>query len=146
EHLEWQLLLVVKNPKEEAIGKIIIGNLDENGYLIGPLDELAASQNIPLAEAERILAVIQGFEPPGVGSRNLRECLLLQLENRTGPLAQKAYQVILDHFEDMEKKRYPPILKALGCTTEELREVLSYISTLEPKPGRSFEADETKYV
>ncbi len=146
EHLEWQLLLVVKDEKQEALGKVIIGNLDENGYLTDSLEDIAESQKAPLEEVQKMLLLIQGFEPPGVGARDLRECLLLQLENKTGETARKAYQVVKDHFEDMEKKRYPLILKALDITTEQLREVLSFIGTLEPKPGRSFEADETKYV
>ena len=81
-----------------------------------------------------------------MGARNLRECLLLQLENKTGETARKAYQLIHDHFEDMEKRRYPAITKALGCTEEQLREVLAFIASLEPKPGRSFQEGDTKYI
>ncbi|HJT24525.1 MAG TPA: RNA polymerase factor sigma-54, partial [bacterium] len=146
ESLEWQLLLVAKDEREKSLGKVLIGNLDENGYLIDPLEEMAASQNVPPQEMERILHLIQTFEPVGVGARNLRECLLLQLENKTGEAARKAYQLVHDYFEDMEKRRYPVITKALECSDEQLREVLAFIATLEPKPGRSFQEGDTKYI
>ena len=146
ETLEWQLLLVAKDDLEKNLGKVIIGNLDDNGYLTGKIEDIAASQEVPPQEVERVLGLIQTFEPSGVGARNLRECLLLQLENKTGELARKSYQVVHDHFEDMEKRKYPVITKALGLTDEQLREILTFVATLEPKPGRSFQENETKYV
>src|SRR5579871_5421907 len=105
ESLEWQLLLVAKDEQEKSLGKVLIGNLDENGYLTDPLEEIAASQSTTPQELERVLHLIQTFDPTGVGARNLRECLLLQLENKTGETARKAYQLVHDHFEDMEKRR-----------------------------------------
>jgi RNA polymerase sigma-54 factor len=146
ESLDWQFSLVAKDEKERAIGKILIGNLDENGYLTDKVDEIASSQGVTPHEVERVLSILQGFDPPGVAARNLRECLLLQLENKTGEIARRAYQVIHDHFEDMEKRRFAVITKALGCTDEELREVMALVGTLEPKPGRSFQESDTKYV
>lgn len=146
ESLEWQLSLVSKDEKETALGKLLIGNLDENGYLTDKLDEIAQAQGIDPHEVERVLAILQTFEPAGVAARNLRECLLLQLENKTGETARRAYQVIHDHFEDMEKRRFQVITKALACTDEQLREAMSLVGTLEPKPGRSFQESDTKYV
>lgn len=146
EHLEWQLLLLAKNEKEKALGKVLIGNIDDNGYLTDKLDEIAASQKVTLQEMEKVLQLIQTFEPAGVGARSLQECLLLQLENKVGEMPRKAYQLVLDHFEDMEKRRYPAITKALDCTSDQLREILSFVSSLEPKPGRSFQDSETKYI
>ncbi len=146
ESLEWQLLLVAKDEREKALGKVLIGNLDENGYLTDPLEEIAAAQNVTPQEMEKALHLIQTFDPTGVGARNLRECLLIQLENKTGETARKASQLVQDHFEDMEKRRYPAILKALECTDEQLREILAFIASLEPKPGRSFQENETKYI
>ncbi len=146
EHLEWQFHMVAKNEQEVALGREIIGNLDDNGYLSGKLEDIAKLQGVTLAEAERVLGLIQGLDPIGVGARDLRECLLLQLEHCNGPVAQRAYQVVYHHFEDMEKRRYPVILKGLGCDEDQLREVLAFIANLEPKPGRSFETVDTKYV
>jgi RNA polymerase sigma-54 factor len=146
DNLEWQLMMATPDEQQQVLGKVIIGNLDENGYLTCPLEDIAESQNVSLSQVEKILSLIQTFDPAGVGARNLRECLLLQLENQRGEMALKAFQVVDQCFEDMEKRKYPPILKALGCTPEQLREILRFISTLEPKPGRSFEPDDTKYI
>jgi RNA polymerase sigma-54 factor len=146
ESLEWQLLLVAKDDQEKNLGKVIIGNLDENGYMTDKIEEIAASQKVAPQEIEKVLGLIQTFEPPGVGARDLRECLLLQLDNKTGELARRAHRVVRDHFEDMEKRRYAVITKDLGCDNGQLREVLAFIATLEPKPGRSFQENETKYI
>jgi RNA polymerase sigma-54 factor len=146
DHLEWQLLLVATSEREKALGKVLIGNLDESGYLTDTVAHIAGNQGVSVAEAEHVLGIIQGFEPTGVGARDLRECLLLQLETKTGELAAKAYQVVSNHFEDMEKRRYANITKALNYGTEELRQILAFISNLEPKPGRSFQDSDTKYI
>ncbi len=146
EHLDWQLLLAAKNETETKLGKVLIGNLDENGYLTDPLEEMAKNQGVTVQELEKSLQLIQTFDPPGVGARNLRECLLLQLENRKGELARKAYRVVAEHFEDVEKRRFPVIQKKLEITADEIRDVLSLIATLEPKPGRAFQENNTKYV
>jgi RNA polymerase sigma-54 factor len=144
--LEWQLLLLASDEEQQVIGKMLIGNLDENGYLTDSLENIASSQKIPLDKLEKSLELIQSLEPTGVGARNLRECLLLQLENKVGETALKAYRVIHDFFEDLEKRRYPSLAKALDCLEEELRPVLDFISTLDPKPGRAFVSEETKYI
>lgn len=146
DHLEWQLLMAVADEKQRALGKVIIGNMDENGYLTDPLEEIAAAQGLPVREIEKILNLLQTFDPTGVGARTLQECLLLQLENKTGPTARLAYQVVRDHFGDMEKRKYGVITKALGIQDEQLRQVLSFVATLEPKPGRSFQDNDTKYI
>ena len=146
EHLDWQLVLAAKDELQTKLGKVLIGNLDENGYLTDPLEEMAKAQGVAVQELERALQLVQSFDPPGVGARNLRECLLLQLEGRKGDLARKAYRVVAEHFEDVEKRRYPLIQKKLEISAEELREVLALIATLEPKPGRSFQENNTKYV
>ena len=146
EHLDWQLLLAAKNETETKLGKVLIGNLDENGYLTDPLEEMAKIQGVTVQELEKSLQLIQTFDPPGVGARNLRECLLLQLENRKGELARKAYRMVAEHFEDVEKRRFPLIQKKLEITADEIRDILSLIATLEPKPGRSFQENNTKYV
>jgi RNA polymerase sigma-54 factor len=146
EHLEWQMLLVVDNEKERALAKVIIGNLDENGYLTDKIEDIARSQGVTFQQVEKVLGLIQTFEPTGVGARDLRECLLLQLENRTGETAKRAYWLVADHFEDMEKRRFAAILKALSCTEDQLREAMGLIASLEPKPGRSFQENETKYI
>ncbi len=138
EHLEWQLSLTSLSEEERTLGKVLIGHIDENGYLSTPLDEVARRQEIPLPQLEKVLRVLQSFEPTGVGARNLRECLLLQLETRKGEVARLAHEVVLRNFEDLEKRRFQVIQKTLGCDGERFREVLGLLFSLEPKPGRSF--------
>ncbi|HET9869358.1 MAG TPA: RNA polymerase factor sigma-54, partial [bacterium] len=146
EHLEWQLLLAAKTEEEKRLGRVLIGNLDDNGYLTDPLEELARAQGVAPHDLERVLQLIQTFDPPGVGARTLKECLLLQLENRTGEAARKAYRLVAEHFEDVEKRRYPVIQKKMELGADELRALLAFVATLEPKPGRSFQENNTKYV
>ena len=89
ESLEWQLLMVAIDEKEKALGQVVIGNLDENGFLTCKVDDIAASQKVPIEEVEKVLNLIQSFEPAGVGARDLKECLLLQLENKMGKSPKK---------------------------------------------------------
>lgn len=146
EHLEWQLSLASLSEEEKVLGRILIGHIDENGYLSAPLEEVARRQGAPLARAEKVLRVLQTFEPTGVGARNLRECLLLQLEVRKGELARLAHEVVLRHFEDLEKRRFPPIQRALACDAVRFKEILGLLFSLEPKPGRSFGAERAQAV
>ncbi len=146
ESLEWQLLLVTQGDEELSLGKLLIGNLDENGYLTDTLENISITQGIPLDKLEKSLETIQSFEPTGVGARNLRECLLLQLESKVGEIARKAYRVVHDFFDDLEKRRYSTLAKGLECAEEELRPILDFIATLDPKPGRAFQSEDTKYI
>lgn len=157
EHLLWQLSLSGLSDKEKAIGRLIIGNLDDDGYLRISLDEVVAGTECSVQEAESVLRDIQTFDPTGVGARDLAECLLLQLGHlgrspigalgaRPGALKGAVVEgVILHHLKDLEKKQYSKIAKALGVTVEEVFEATKLIGELEPKPGRPF-ANAQNYV
>ena len=137
DHLLWQLGLMSLTPAEKGIGEAIIGNLDENGYLSGSLDEIAAATGAEPGLAEKVLRVVQGFDPPGVAARNLKECLLIQ----AGQLDLRNSIVegmINHHLEDLERKRYAVIAKALNVPLEEVLHGARIIEGLEPKPGRPF--------
>ena len=129
---------------EQAIAMIIIGNLDDSGYLQRDLtamvDDLAFTQNIQTTreEIEKVLQVVQELDPPGVAARNLQECLLLQLKRleRT-PAVQFAIHIIDRYFEEFIKKHYDKILKRSHASEEELREAMNVILQLNPKPGNS---------
>ncbi|MGH7255261.1 MAG: RNA polymerase factor sigma-54, partial [Nitrospirales bacterium] len=126
EHLLWQLGLANVSGDEKSIGRIIIGNLDEDGYLRTPVSEIAADAGVPEETVESVLRQIQSFDPAGVGARNLRECLLIQLgyldrgpigpsQDRRGRLKGSLVEAIVaDHLQDLEKKQYPRIAKALS--------------------------------
>jgi RNA polymerase sigma-54 factor len=146
DHLLWQLHLSTSDPGLVKGGEEIIGNLDDDGYLRATLDELAQQSGVPLREMERALALVQDFDPLGIGARDLRECLLIQVRqlDLEGTLVEK---IIQDHLGDLEKRKYPNIAKALNVTPQEVMEASqTIIHELEPKPGRPYLTADTNYV
>lgn len=142
EHLEEQLsTLDVQEPIQRAI-RFLIGCLDEDGYLRENPEELAARQGFTGEEWRLGLKLLQSFDPPGVGARDLQECLLLQLQWRKGLLAEKAYLLVKEHFQDLAARRFANLEKAMNLSVEELKEILHLIASLEPKPGRAFGGEE----
>ncbi len=137
DHLLWQVALSPLDKIEQEIGKSIIGNLDEDGYLRIPLEELAAESGMPFAQATHVLKIIQAFDPVGVAARDLRECLLAQIE-QLGLGGTLAEAIIQKHLSDLERKRYPAIAKALGVSVDAVLHATKVIEGLEPKPGRPF--------
>ncbi len=146
DHLSWQLHLSTSEPALVAGGEWIIGNLDDDGYLRATLEELAQESGVALADLERALALIQSFDPTGVGARDLRECLLLQV--RSLDLQDTLVErIVQDHLPDLEKRKYPNIAKALNVTPQEVMEASQIIiHELEPKPGRPYLPTDTNYV
>lgn len=137
DHLVWQLALAPLDRAEQEIGRSIIGNLDEDGYLRTSLEELATAAGVSLAQATQVLKVIQGFDPVGVAARDLSECLLAQIEHLG--LGGSLVEAIIRHYlSDLEHKRYPAIAKALGVPLDTVLHAIKIIEGLEPKPGRPF--------
>ena len=150
EILSQQVSLRIKNDKQLIIANHIIGNLDDSGYLRRELfnlvDDLAFSHNIHATEQEieMVLEIIQGLEPLGVGARNLRECLLIQIRKKRTTVQTKTAEVILDRFfEEFTKKHYSKITNKLDITEHDVKEALEEIVKLNPKPGNSL-IDTTK--
>lgn len=121
----------------------IIYSIDKAGYLASPLEEIMQSleKPIPIEEVKEALKIIQLLEPPGVGARNLQECLLLQLDKRD-PNYQLTKELLLNHLEDIEMKKYPLIAKKTGQSLDLIKKQVEFIRTLNPKPGFVF-CDET---
>ncbi|HIC86449.1 MAG TPA: RNA polymerase factor sigma-54 [Desulfobacterales bacterium] len=144
-HLTWQLNMSHLDEAQRELGNYIIGNINEDGYLEVSVEELAKSSGHSVEEVEEVLKFIQEFDPVGVGARDTRECLLIQIkfQNLRGTLVEKLVQ---DHLQDLEHKRYDKIAKALNVDMEEIQRAVSIIQALEPKPGRSYSADETIYI
>ncbi len=143
--LRTQLGMRNIDEKEKQIALFIIGNLDDSGYLRRDLtalvDDLAFTQNIMSdeEEVERVLKIIQSFDPPGVGARDLQECLLIQL-NKTDmedEATKVAKQILERFFNEFTKKHYSKIIKRLEITEEQLKEAINVILELNPKPGNS---------
>ena len=144
EKLISQISLRIKNEKQLNIAEQIIGNLDESGYLRRELfnivDDLAFSQNILTSEeeVEQVLLEVQELDPPGVGARDLQECLLIQLRKKKTTIATKTAEAILEKcFESFKKKHYNKIEQKLDIDTKAIKEAMAEIVKLNPKPGNS---------
>lgn len=130
--------------QEKQIAEYLIGNIDDDGYirrdLIAIVDDLAFTQNIFVEEEklEEILKIIQDLDPPGVGARNLRECLLIQLKRKQNTAGIRlAYEILDKHFDEFTKKHYNRLLERLEIDEDYLKEAIDVISHLNPKPGNS---------
>ncbi|MCM8784025.1 MAG: RNA polymerase factor sigma-54 [Candidatus Omnitrophica bacterium] len=145
EDLLHQLRINDISEEEYIVGETIIGNIDEDGYLSVPLEEIAKDVNKEITEVEKILSLIQTFYPPGVGARDLRECLLLQLK-RKNETETLAFKIVENHFLELETKKYDKIIKELGITSEELKNAAQHIAKLDPKPGRAISSKPPIYV
>lgn len=141
EQLSWRNI----NEQQELLAKTIIGNLDDDGYLRREVenisDDLAFSQNIMASpeELEEALKVVQQLDPAGVGARNLRECLMLQLsrKDKSYPSVRIAFEILDKYFESFTKKHYDRITKRMDIEDEDLKVAISEIVKLNPKPGNS---------
>lgn len=144
-HLLWQLRTLDLSDREQDIAVQIIGNLDRNGYLECPMDELCAMCGCDEAIVEEVLSVVQSLDPAGVGARDLRECLLIQL-NQRGMDGTLAWQVVDKHLAEIESRKFDSIAKSLGVAVEEVYNAIRYIQTLEPRPGRPFIDESPIYI
>ncbi|MFO1476877.1 MAG: RNA polymerase factor sigma-54 [Verrucomicrobiota bacterium] len=127
------------------VAELIIGNIDDYGYLKATVEELGATTGLPPEKILDVLKVIQTFDPPGVGARDLRECLLFQME-RAGQQETLEYRIVRDFMEALGKRRIPEIARGTGCEVDEVQEALERIARLEPRPGRAFLPDNDQYV
>jgi RNA polymerase sigma-54 factor len=133
------------NDDQRAIAELIIGNIDDYGYLKATVDELAAFNNLPVEKIAEVIKVIQTFDPPGVGATDLRQCLMLQLE-RAGRQETLEYLIVRDYMEALGKRRIPEIARGTGHDVDEVQESLAKIARLEPRPGRAYLPDTDQYV
>jgi len=145
DHLIWQLRLSKITDSEGTIGLYIIQNLDENGYLALPAEEICAATGGSPEEFEAILKRILFFDPVGVAARDLRECLLAQLEN-LGLGDSLAARIVSDQLNHLESRRYEKMSRELGVSIDEIAAAAHLIASLEPKPSRGFEQDEIRTV
>jgi len=146
DHLMWQLRLSASDPAILRAGEVIIGNLDDDGYLRASLEDMMRDAEAGIRDLERALAVIQSCEPLGVGARDLRECLLLQVRGRgfEGTIVEK---IVRDHLADLEKRKYQHIAKVLSVTQQDVMDAARIIiHELEPKPGSPYAVNDTHYV
>ena len=145
DHLSWQLSLQTDDPATRDIGEAIIGNLDDDGYLVASLDELAAMGPWPVEDVERVLVMVQGFDPIGVAARDLQESLLLQLRH-LGLDNSPAERIVTEHLRALQNHQIPEISRKLAMPIEELKTHIEIIRHLDPKPGSRFNPSQSQYV
>ena len=144
-HLLWQLNLSEVSDAFKELGVHIIGDLDEDGYLTAPVEEIAQATGHSVDQVTEVLRVVQNFDPVGVAARSIQECLLIQANflNLGGTTVEK---ILLDHMDKLENKRYDLIAKALSIPLTEIIAAMEVITSFEPKPGSKYSDEETIYI
>lgn len=146
DYLMWQLrLTITPNDDVQRAAEAIIGNLNEDGFIDGSLEEIAASGPWPLEVVQQAVELVQQFDPTGVAARDLRECLLLQLKAH-GYGDRLACRMIREHFHELQNHKLPEVARKLGVPVEAVSTELKLIRQLEPKPGRRYAPPETQYI
>ncbi len=145
DHLIWQLRFSDADDEIREIGEIVIGNIDENGYLRVTDEEIAQTAGAEMEKVKAAVDIIQGFDPPGIAARDLQECLLLQLKamDLQGSLVE---QIVLNNMADVEKKRYQQIAKHYTVSLDTVMAAIKVIEGLEPKPARNFSTQTPTYI
>ena len=148
DHLLWQLNLQMQGGEHESlreIGAAIIGNLDDDGYLVASVEEIAAMGEWPVTDVEKALQHIQTFDPHGVAARDLGECLWLQLKF-LGLEGTPTEKIVTEHLRLLQNHQVPEIARRLGMPIEDLKEHIEIIRNLDPKPGSRYNPQQSQYV
>ena len=146
DHLLWQLSMQTDDPKMREIGEAIIGNLDDDGYLVATVEELSAMGPWPTEDVEKALRLVQSFDPIGVASRDLQECLLLQLRNIDGMTGSPAERIVTEHMRLLQNHQVPELARKLGTSIDDLKQHIELIRHLDPKPGSRYNPSQSQYV
>jgi RNA polymerase sigma-54 factor len=145
DHLHWQLSLSTDQPLPREIGDAIIGNLNDDGYLVASIEEIAQMGDWDVADVERVLALIQEFDPVGVAARDLQECLTLQLSHLS-LLGTPTEQIVTEHLRLLQNHQLPELARRLNMSLDELKPHIEIIRQLDPKPGSRFNPAPSQYV
>ena len=138
EHLSAQLRIALLEPKVRLAAEALLGNMDSRGFYDLPPKDLGVRLGLAAKDVKEAVAVIRGFTPPGVGAVDIRDSLLIQLEHR-GLAGSVEHRIVSDHLEDLARKRYPQIARALGTSIERISEAAEAIGRLTPNPGGDFD-------
>jgi len=145
QHLLEQVASTDMSDDDRRIAEVLIGNVDDRGFLQAGPEEISNSTGMDPADLQRVLEIVQTFHPVGVAARDLRECLLIQLK-RLGKEQSLEYRIVDRHIEDLGKRRFPEIARRCGTTAEQVQRAANFIATLDPKPGQIFTSDPNNYV
>ena len=145
DHMMWQLSLVTDDELVRNIGAAIVGNLNDDGYLAASIDEIVAMGDWSESEVERVLKVVQAFDPIGVAARDLRECLLLQLRH-LGLDDMLTATIVRDHIGFLQRHKLPELARCLMMSLDDVKEHVEIIRHLDPKPGLRYNPSQSQYV
>jgi RNA polymerase sigma-54 factor len=145
DHLLWQLSMQTNDPSLRTIGEAIIGNLDDDGYLVATVDELSSMGPWSTADVEEALKLVQSFDPIGVAARDLQESLLLQLRH-LGLSGSPAERIVTEYMRLLQNHQIPELAKKLGTSIDELKQHIELIQHLDPKPGSRYNPSQSQYV
>src|SRR5256884_274434 len=145
QNLIGQLNQTVLSAGDRKAAELIIGNIDDNGFLQSTPEEMALTSGIPREDFEKMLALIQTFYPAGVAARDLRECLLFQLRRQEKKNTLE-YKIVSEHMEDLGRRRFPEIARRMGISVEDVQKAANNIARLNPRPGQVFAAAPQNYV
>jgi RNA polymerase sigma-54 factor len=145
QNLIGQLNQSVLSASDRKAAELVIGNIDDNGFLQSTPEEMALNSGIPREDFEKMLALIQSFYPAGVGARDLRECLLIQLQRQEKENTLE-YKIVSEHMEDLGRRRFPEIARRMGASVEDVQKAAGNIARLNPRPGQVFAAAPQNYV
>jgi RNA polymerase sigma-54 factor len=145
QHLLEQLNTADIIGADREAAELIIGNIDELGFLSISVEEIAATSGQPVERLQSMLDLVQTFHPVGVGARDLRDCLLIQLR-RLGKEQSVEYQIVSQYLDELGKKKFPDIARKLGVTVDQVQQSANFIATLDPKPGQIFSPEPNSYV
>ncbi len=145
DHLLWQLSMQSSDGSAREIGEAIIGNLDDDGYLVATVEELSRMGPWPVEQVEATLALVQRFDPIGVAARDLQECLLLQLRH-LGLAGSQAEVIVSQHLRLLQNHQVPELARKVGVTIEDLKQHIEIIQRLDPKPGSRYNPSQSQYV
>jgi len=145
QNLIAQLNQTVLSADDRKTAELIVGNIDDDGFLQSTTEEMALNSGIPQHEFERVLGLIQTFYPAGVGARDLGECLLIQLQ-RQGKEHSLEHRIVAEHMDDLARHRFPEIARRMAISVEEVQKAADNIARLNPRPGQVFAAAPQNYV
>lgn len=145
DHLMWQIKLYGFNEEEEVAASILASYIEDDGYLKTSFEVIAENEEVSAQDIEEILPFIQEFDPPGVGARDLKECLLIQAKHLEEDTHDLVF-LINNHIKDLEKKNYEGIAKNMDRDLEDIIDMCKIIFTMDPKPGRIFMQNDTHFV
>ncbi len=145
QHLLSQVPSADLSSSDAKLAELIIGNLDDFGFLQSPPEEMSRNTGVDVEDFQRVLDVIRTFDPAGVGALDLRDCLLIQLR-RLGKEGSLEYRILDQHLDEMARRRYPDLARKLGTTVDHIQRAAQSIATLDPKPGQIFSSDPHQYV